>query len=326
MAISRMQHFSTWKEFKAVYCKFNALLGAEHYLTKLKEIDDIAKICKLEPIKQSYETFFIPKSNGEERRIDNPLGNTRKLQARFRDFLEDIGGSMFHACAHAYIKGRSCLTALKIHQDFESEYFLKIDIKDFFPSIGKEFLIKELKNIFPANGFFLHKNGETYFDNIIACCILNGGLPQGSPCSPILTNFCMLQSDGKISKKIGENFAYTRFADDIIISAKKKFDFEQMENDIQKILSKANSNFLINKDKTKFTKISNKNELLGLVINKKQNIVLTHKTKKTVKNLAIDYAEKNLHSIKEMQIMQGHLSYCKSVEPKFAENLKLCLS
>ena len=74
---------------------------------------------------------------------------------------------------------------------------------------------------------------------LLSLCMLNNGLPQGTPTSPFLTNLVMVEYDYKITeylKSLGAGYIYTRYADDILISNKGKFNFNAILTKLNEIL------------------------------------------------------------------------------------------
>ena len=111
-------------------------------------------------------------------------------------------------CAHGFRPKKSILTNAKLHVN--NRFLLKIDMKDFFPSID----INKVVNIFRSMGYSNHVS--FYLASI--CCV-NGHLPQGAPTSPALSNIIARHMDNRIlglCKKM--NYRYSRYADDIAIS------------------------------------------------------------------------------------------------------------
>ncbi len=118
----------------------------------------------------------------------------------------------------------------------------------------------------------------------IACH--NDELPQGSPCSPIISNSIASSLDKKLiklSKKY--KFTYTRYADDITIStnlknfpeqiAEKNYnDKWQLGNEITQCVE--NSGFTVNTNKVRMQYKTSKQVVTGIVVNKKVNTSLKY--------------------------------------------------
>ena len=87
-------------------------------------------------IAQSYNIFKIPKHSGGLRTISAPTGNLKLLlESLYTTLTNNHYTILPHDCAYAYTKGRDAYKALQRHTT--SEWFLKLDIKDFFPSCNK---------------------------------------------------------------------------------------------------------------------------------------------------------------------------------------------
>ena len=104
--------------------------------------EDIIKTYKdeIKNTNEHYKHFTIPKkSNPKKRRkIDAPDAMLSKAQQVIKVYLEEDLHIQTHKAAHAYVKDRSTVTAMKIHQLNNSKWFLQIDLKDLFNSINKE--------------------------------------------------------------------------------------------------------------------------------------------------------------------------------------------
>jgi retron-type reverse transcriptase len=123
--------------------------------------------------------------------------------------------------SHAYTKGRSIYTNGMVH--LENHIFIKMDVKNFFPSLSHDYLIQ-------AMSYELNKNRPNSITAKECTEIVNNssvnrrGLPLGLLPSPILSNIYMKKFDsvfyGRLKKMGLDNILYTRYADDLFISFK----------------------------------------------------------------------------------------------------------
>ena len=182
-----------------------------------------------------YRTFEIPKRSGGSRRLSAPYYTLKYVQTWIYDHI--LSKVKVNYCAHGFRPNKSILTNAKVHVN--NQYMLKVDLKDFFPSIT----INQVIMIFRGLGYA--PKVSFYLASI---CCLDNCLPQGAPTSPALSNIIARHMDNRLlmlCKKKG--YKYTRYADDMAFSG----------NDVQlgfvdyvkKIVSECH--FTINEKKTK---------------------------------------------------------------------------
>ena len=170
--------------------------------------------------------------------------------------LEDCLNSNLSENSYAFCKGRGISDAVNCAVSFidkECEYILNIDLENYFDSINHDILLRKLNDIIDEP--HLLKLIESFFkcsikrDNTIYT--KHKGLVQGSPLSPILSNFFLCQADRFLEDK---NIKFIRFADDIKILGK---DYEcclNYKNVFVDFLEK--ENICGNQQKLKFTNYS----------------------------------------------------------------------
>ena len=120
-----------------------------------------------------------------------------------------------------YVKGRSIYDNALSH--IYNDYFILLDIKDFFPHICHKQLAEKIFyeiNMVKENQI----DKKECYDIIEWCSIGSRGIPLGFITSPILSNIYLKEFDcifyGKLKKMGLTNVIYTRYADDIIVSFK----------------------------------------------------------------------------------------------------------
>ena len=234
------------------------------------------------PVGLKYTQFAIPKRSGETRIINAPVDRLKLLQRRLADLLsvcleeiEMAGGRKNSAC-HGFKRNRSILTNAKCHRG--RRYVFNIDLENFFPSIHlgriRGFFIKD-KN------FLLNGDVATVLAQI-ACH--NGVLPQGSPCSPVISNLIGHVLDTHLVRLAARHGCqYTRYADDLTFSTNEPSFPESIAkcvsgkkhewvpgDDLAKIVK--SSGFKINSSKTRMQYHDSRQEVTGLVVNRKVNI------------------------------------------------------
>ena len=230
-----------------------------------------------------YQTFYIPKKSGGLRQINAP--NTELMDAlrTLKRIFEEEFHVLYHTSAFAYIKGRCTVDAVKRHQANESKWFGKLDLHDFFGSTTLDFVMDMFSMIYPISEIVRYPAGRTELRKSLELAFLNGGLPQGTPISPLITNVMMIPVDYKLSNGLRDferqRFVYTRYADDFIISSKYDFNVRDVEKLVVDTLAGFHAPFTINAAKTRYGSSAGRNWNLGVMLNKDNEITVGHKKK-----------------------------------------------
>jgi len=266
-----------------------------------------------------YKTFQIPKRSGGMREICAPESILKDMQEEILKTFTKTLKFLPHNAAHGFTKKRNCKTSLDVHRQNKSRWFLKLDIKDFFPNTTEEILCKAIKTVYPF--CLLTDEG---INMLIKICTLDGATPQGAPTSPMLTNMVMVAKDIAITRYCREhNMVYTRYADDILISSKVDFDWKE----VQECVSHLIGNYTVKEEKTRYGSFNGRNWNLGLMYNNDYKITVGHKKKQLVKNLVHNYMTKeDQHTFENWYKLIGIVGYCNYIEPqyftKYLEQLK----
>lgn len=278
-----------------------------------------------------YTFYQVPKRSGGLRTISCPEQALMDALRRLKRILEVDFGALYHTCAFAYIKNRSIVSALQRHQQNSSHWFAKFDLHDFFGSTTLDFVMHQLSMIFPFSEVCKRKNGYAALREAIELGFLNGGLPQGTPLSPTLTNIMMIPIDFKISKALRNyndaDFVYTRYADDFLVSSYTKFALKDVENIIIDVLKQFKAPFTLNAEKTRFGSNtgSGANWNLGLMLNAENEITIGQRRKKNFKSSLIAYSRDKVNGrtwpLEDIQHTLGEFSFFKMVERQNAEDM-----
>lgn len=281
------------------------------------------------PRKELYREFRIPKRSGGLRKIDAPNDELMDALRRLKRLFEDKQtgfGALYHTSAFAYIKHRCTLDAVKKHQKNESKWFAKYDLHDFFGSTTLPFVMSMFSRIFPFSEVVKYERGKTELETALELAFLDGGLPQGTPISPLITNVMMIPVDFVLSNKLRkESKVYTRYADDFIISSRYEFDFRETEKYICEVLSYFGAPFSINAKKTRYGSSAGRNWNLGVMLNKNNEITVGHKKKKQLQTMLVSYIRDRGNGkpwdISDIQAMEGYRSYCRMIEGEVIDKI-----
>ena len=153
-----------------------------------------------------YRDFIIPKRSGGKRRIFAPNDETKRLQRRLlRRVLARLSA---HPAAMGFERGKSIVTNARAHQG--QPVVVRFDLVDFFPSTRAA----RVRRYFRRIGW-----NRRATKVLVRLCTHEGGLPQGAPTSPRLSNLVNYRIDARLAGMAAAlGGAYTRYADDITIS------------------------------------------------------------------------------------------------------------
>lgn len=272
----------------------------------------------------NYTQFHIPKASGGVRTINAPDEELKDYMRKIKTEFEYNLRVLYHNSAYAYIKHRSIKTALQQHQKNDSHWFLKIDLKNFFPSTTPEFIQQQLRKLYPFC-MVPEEILDPFLDKLTQLTTLDGGLPQGTPLSPLLTNLIMIPIDhaiNRLANKWEHKMIYTRYADDLLFSCYHTIDTHLFIAELEQILR--DTPYEIKREKTRYGSRAGRNWNLGLMLNKDNEITLGHKRKKRLKSMLYNFLkDPESWDLESCQILKGHLAYLGQIEPDAAKELDL---
>lgn len=247
----------------------------------------------------NYKIFEIPKRNGGTRRIAAPQGALKLIQRRLADLLqnaeEEIDSNSASARrnvrspSHGFRRRRSIITNARVHRN--KRFVFNVDIADFFGAI----------NFGRVRGFFINDRNFA-LDPVVATILaqivcFENALPQGSPCSPVVSNLIGNILDMHLVRLAANaRCNYSRYADDMTFSTNLK-DFPKAiaqrrtpsswepGKDLIRMIRK--SGFSVNSSKTRMQYSDSRQEVTGLVVNRKVNVAreYRHAVRAMVHNL-----------------------------------------
>ena len=187
-----------------------------------------------------YSKFFIPKRAGGKREIAAPFAELDAIQRWILTEVLKSAPELKISNVVGYVRGKSTLDHVTPH--LGAICLIKYDLKDFFPTIK----VRHVTKIFSDLGYSIKVS------RVLAGLVtMNGHLPQGASTSPQLSNIFMQNFDNDLVSLCDERgFAFTRYADDIVISGG-----EILFREIDPILEVFyKHNLVLNSSKTRFYK------------------------------------------------------------------------
>ncbi len=227
---------------------------------------------------------------------------------------------VFDIHSYAYQKNKSVKKCIECHK--KSKSFLKFDIHKFFNSIDKRKLSQKLLYEFELDEIY-----EEQLLNVLDICFDEEKMPIGLITSPILSDIYMKKFDVEFSNELGENYIYTRYADDILVSSANNISLEE-EIRITRLL--------VSKLKVLGLKMNNKKYMkrnlkaigdyvkylgINIVVGKNGNIITVGKTYKNyIAKTYLRYIEIDDENREEKfylgKKIAGYLSFVNMIEGK----------
>ncbi len=260
-------------------------------LQEAEDLDDLAKMLGFTPKGMSYvlyhtakdkkyREFDIPKKGGGVRKIKAPNEKLGLLQSRLAELLSDCAEEVgktkkgHWAASHGFRKDRTIISNAEVHR--RRRFVFNLDLEDFFGTIN----FGRVRGFFIADKAMMLKPDVATLIAKIACH--DNALPQGSPCSPVISNFIGNILDSRMLALARDGrCTYTRYADDLTFSTNEMLfpkeiavnpfgaDWEvgeQLREEIE------GTGFRINDRKTRMSLRRSRQTVTGLVVNAKANI------------------------------------------------------
>ncbi|TQV73370.1 retron Ec67 family RNA-directed DNA polymerase/endonuclease [Denitrobaculum tricleocarpae] len=260
-------------------------------LKAAKNLSDVAQLLGFSPKglayvlykqkpEQKYKHFEIPKKTGGTRSICAPTSQLALLQERLGEHLYQSVLELkkkepyLWAASHGFHKGRTIVSNAQVHR--RRRFVFNVDIEDFFGAI----------NFGRVRGYFI-KDRAFELDPKVATIIAQiacheNALPQGSPCSPIISNLIGNILDLRlIALAKNAKCTYTRYADDLTFSTNLKRFPSKIAISVEQgkwvagdrlVTEIGRAGFNLNSVKTRMSHRQSRQTVTGLIVNKKVNI------------------------------------------------------
>ena len=222
-----------------------------------------------------WRRFQIPKKTGGVRTISAPMPKLKAAQHWvLRNILEPIP---VHDAAHGFVRGRSIVTNAAAHVG--RDVVVNMDLKDFFPTLTWV----RVRGLFRSLGFSPAASttlGLLCTEAEVDEVEIDGRrwyvhrserhLPQGSPCSPAITNLVCVRLDQRLSglaRSLG--YTYTRYADDLTFSGPPN-NVKTLLGAVRAIVG--DEGFRVHPKKTRIMRKGGRQEVTGLVVNRRLGV------------------------------------------------------
>lgn len=265
-----------------------------------------------------YKDHWIEKRHGRGRRlISQPTAELKLIQRWLVN--SELASLPVDDHATAYRKKRSIRDHVAPH--VRSHFLLKLDFKDFFPSLTDRALrfrlaqdanYSELELFILTRLLFRKKRNETLYR-----------LSIGAPSSPFISNYLLVDFDRRLSSYCYSNsLQYTRYADDIAISSNKAGALDLAKAFVEKLIGEMSYlDLRLNEDKTVNVSKKFRRELVGLVISNQGGVSLGREEKRRLRAAVHALVLGKLNMEQSLQL-RGQLAFCLSVDRDFV--IALC--
>lgn len=276
----------------------------------------VERIMRTAPIR--YKTYRIPKRTTGTREISQPAVEVKVLQRGLIEIL--LRHLQVHEAATAYRVGMSIKDNAERHVG--DGPILKMDFKDFFPSIKPHDWVAYCKQKGVLNDDTdIRLTSLLLFQRPKGSTVLR--LAIGAPSSPFVSNALLYDFDQTITEAVAEDkVTYTRYADDLTFSGPRAGHLINVEKIVRRTLRALEyPRLTVNYDKT--TRVTRKfgRKVTGLTLTNDGKVSLGNKRKRAL-HTAVYRASKGKLNADEFAYLKGMLGFANSVEPQFIEVLR----
>lgn len=277
---------------------------------------DLVQLVRTAP--HRYKVYSIPKRSGKgDRVIAQPAAEVKLLQ---RWIVENVLVDYpVHDVAVAYREGVGIKHNALRH--VKNRFLLKMDFKDFFPSIN-------------AAHFELHtrKYAPQYLEDVLILTNILFRAPKGTrdrilsigaPSSPVVSNSIVYDFDVAMSELAQKHdVTYTRYADDLVFSTNAPSVLRDLHKQVVQVSKSVDyPRLTINEDKTIFASKKVNRIITGLVLSNEGRVSIGWEKKRALRNLVYRFEQGNLAQDK-IEWLRGYLAFVRDVEPELFLSLK----
>jgi RNA-directed DNA polymerase len=262
-----------------------------------------------------YKVYSVDKRSGLGKRvIAQPAKEVKRLQYWV---IKNIFPRLnVHPSAMAYVARKNIRDNTTVHA--RQPYLLKLDFKDFFPSIkGSDFLqyARENEN--------LHLD-ELELQGLVRILFWwpktshQLQLSIGAPSSPYFSNAIMYRFDSEIEQYCMEKgIIYTRYADDMTFSMHDKVMRGKTFEKVQAVLDNLPFPKLeLNNKKTIFGSKAHRRMVTGLILSNDGKISLGREKKRRIRAQIHQFVTGRM-PFDEQCRLRGMLAFARDIEPDF---------
>lgn len=264
-----------------------------------------------------YKDHLIKKRNGRGNRlISQPTAEVKHLQRVI--IRDEMKGLAIHSAAVGYRNGRSIKDHAAPHAS--SRYLLKLDFKDFFPSLKVEALFHCLRR--DAK----YTEPELWILGQILCRKDRESkrlqLSIGAPSSPFISNYLMAEFDSRVHAFCAVmQVNYTRYADDMAFSTSIPRLLNCVQDFVGNLIAELRYLSLeLNAQKTVNVSMKHQRSLVGLRLANQGTVSIGREAKRNLR-AGMHHFSQGILTPAQISTLRGHLAFVNSFDPEFVRRL-----
>jgi RNA-directed DNA polymerase len=254
---------------------------------------------------------------------------TKKLKA-YHDFLNTFVLEFLTInprVVYSYRKGTNAQQAVAKHA--HGRAFFQTDLLNFFASIDRDLVRSTLTgqgSQIPVTDLSAH------LDRILDLTTIDGRLPVGFSTSPLISNACLTAFDDDVEAHCRSNeLTYTRYADDIVISAQERAQLQDIETVLHdRLASHFAGKLQLNDRKSRHTTIGRRIKILGMIVTPSGQVTIDNDLKARIEALLHYYVTDREkfssmvgHDVKAgMERLVGYINYVNTADKAYLGKLR----
>jgi RNA-directed DNA polymerase len=264
-----------------------------------------------------YKVHYIEKRGGRGRReIAQPTQEIKFLQRML--VKHELAALPIHDAAIAYRAGLSIADHARPHA--QGRYLLKLDFKNFFPSIKWPALAHRLTRDTQYTKIELWILGK-----LLCRTVKSTGIHQlsiGAPSSPHVSNYALHEFDSKLTSFCSSRgVRYTRYADDLAFSTNTPGTLDLVEQEVRNLLQElVYLGLQLNEEKSVNVSRKTRRTLVGLTLSNEGHASIGRGVKRQLRG-AIHRAALGTLEPEDLANLQGRLAFTYAIDPAFVDQL-----
>ena len=273
------------------------------------ELFEFAKTCP-----HRYKVYEINKKNRGTRTIAHPSKELKYVQNVIVNVLK--ANMSVHRCAFAYVPNKNIKENALLH--VKNPYILKMDFKDFFPSITPGLFFNECEK----HNIHLSKEDENLIANFLFWKKKRAHklvLSIGAPSSPFISNFIMYSFDALINEYcVNHRIVYSRYADDLTFSTQENGALAYLPKIVsEKLNTLYRKSIRINTEKTTFVSKARSRKVTGLVLTNDNKVSIGRDKKRQISAMVHQYTLGSFSDPKDIEKLKGIVNFAIYIDPSF---------